>query len=94
MNLVTAIEPVTMLKTRSAQLIREARNSRQPIVITQNGKATAVLQDVESYEEQRRALLMLKLMAQGDQELKQDKAVPHETARKRFEKTLQELSDA
>ncbi len=94
MNLVTAIEPVTMLKTRSAQLIREARNSRQPIVITQNGKATAVLQDVESYEEQRRALLMLKLMAQGDQELKQDKAVPHETARKRFEKTLKELSDA
>ena len=94
MNMVTAIEPVTLLKTRSAQLIREARNSRQPIIITQNGKATAVLQDVETYEEQRRTLLMLKLMAQGDRELKEGQAVPQETARQRFEQTLKELPDA
>ena len=56
MDLGTAVEPVTELKTRSAQLIKKARTSGQPIVITQNGKATAVLQDVESYEEQRRVV--------------------------------------
>ena len=94
MNVATAIEPVTVLKTRSAQLIKEARDSRQPVVITQNGKATAVLQDVETYEEQRRALLLLKLMAQGDRELKRDKAVRHATARKRFERKLKELQNA
>ena len=94
MNMATAIEPVTELKKRSAQLIRDARDSGQPIVITQNGKATAVLQDVETYEEQRRALLLLKLMAQGDQELKRGKTVNHATARKRFEKKLKDLRDA
>jgi len=94
MNVATAIEPVTVLKTRTAQLIREARNSGQPVVITQNGKATAVLQDVETYEEQRRALLLLTLMSQGDQELRKGKAVPHSAARQHFEKKLKGFQDA
>ena len=94
MNAATAIEPVTALKTRSAQLIRETRDSGQPIVITQNGKATAVLQDVETYEAQRHALLLLKLLSQGDQALKRGEGVKHSTARKRFEKTLKELRNA
>ncbi len=41
-----SIEPVTTLKTKSAELIRRAKETGQPIVITQNGKATAVLVDV------------------------------------------------
>ena len=94
MNMATAIEPVTELKTRSAKIIKEARDSGQPIVITQNGRATAVLQDVETYEEQRRALLLLKLMAQGDQELTRGRTVDHASARKRFEKKLKDLRDA
>ena len=94
MNAATAIEPVTALKTRSAQLIRKAYDSGQPIVITQNGKATAVLQDIETYEEQRHALLLLKLLSQGDQELRRGKGVKHATARKRFEKSLKELRNA
>ena len=94
MSIATAIESVTVLKTRSAQIIREARESRQPVIITQNGKAAAVLQDVESYEEQRRTLLLLKLMAQGDRELQEGKAIGHAAACKRFEKTLKELRDA
>jgi prevent-host-death family protein len=65
MDLPDAIEPVTVLKTRSAELIRRARETRQPVIITQNGKATAVLQDVESYQRQREALLLLKYIALG-----------------------------
>ena len=68
MNYVDAIEPVTVLKTRSAELIRRAHDSGQPIVITQNGKATAVLQDVESYQRQREALLLLKYLLRGDRD--------------------------
>ena len=94
MDLEAAVEPVTELKTRSAQLIKKARTSRQPIVITQNGKATAVLQDVESYEEQRRALLLLKFLAQGDKELKQGRGVRHAAAKRRFGKTLRTLARA
>ncbi len=71
-----AIEPVTVLKTKSAELIRMARDSRQPIVITQRGKGTAVLQDIESYEEMRKALLLLKFLARGDRELADGKGRP------------------
>ncbi len=55
MNYIEAIEPVTNLKSKSAELVRRARETGQPIIITQNGKATAVLQDVETYQRQRQA---------------------------------------
>ncbi len=87
------IEPVTVLKTKSAQLIRQAATARQPIVITQNGRATAVLQDIESYEEQRQALHLLKIVSQGDGELRSGRGVDHAEAKLRFEKTLKALRD-
>jgi len=94
MDLATAIEPVTELKTRSAQLIKEARTSGQPIVITQNGKATAVLQDIETYQEQRRALLLLKFLAQGDKELREDQGIRHAAAKRHFDAALRDLPRA
>ena len=94
MNMATAIEPVTELKTRSAQLIKKATTSGQPIVITQNGKATAVLQDVETYETQRRALLLLKFLAQGDKELKEDHGIRHVAAKRHFDATIRSFEGA
>ncbi len=91
MNYSRAIEPVTVLKTKSAELIRQARDTRQPIVITQNGKPTAVLQDVESFQRQRQALLMLKYLARGDRELREGKGESHARAKRHFESTLRKL---
>lgn len=89
-----AIEPVTTLKTRSAELIRRAKDTGQPIVITQNGRATAVLQDVETFERQRNALLLLRYLAQGDEEVRSGEGVPHRKAVRHFEKKLKELRRA
>lgn len=86
-----AIEPVTTLKTKSAELIRRARESRQPIVITQNGKATAVLVDVESFERQREALLLLRYLAVGEEEIARGEGVTHKKALHHFERKLKEL---
>ncbi len=94
MNYSGAIEPVTVLKTKSAELIRRARESQQPIVITQNGKATAVLQDVESFQKQRQALLLLKYLARGDRELRDGKGVSNTRAKRHFNDTLNNLEDA
>jgi prevent-host-death family protein len=85
------IEPVTTLKTRSAELIRRARDTGQPIVITQNGKATAVLQDVESFERQRKALLLLRYLSRGEEEIRSGRGVPHGKAARHFEKKLKAL---
>ncbi len=88
MNYIDAIEPVTVLKTRSADLIRRARESGQPVVITQNGKATAVLQDVESYQRERQALLLLKYLARGDQDYREGKVLSDQEADGRFRAKL------
>jgi prevent-host-death family protein len=68
MDLTEDIEPVTALTRGAADLVRRATERRRAIVITQNGRAIAVLQDVVSYERQRRALHLLKLLAQGDRD--------------------------
>ena len=66
MDLSSAIEPVTALKRSAADLIARATDRDSPIVITQNGKPTAVLQDLHSSQRQQRALHLLKLLAQGE----------------------------
>lgn len=68
MSLTDAIEPVSALKTRSDELIRKARETGQPVILTRDGKADAVLQDVATYERQRETLLLLKLAVQGDRQ--------------------------
>ena len=89
-----AIEPVSMLKSRSAKLIQIARVTRKPVVITQNGRATAVLVDAQTYGEERKLLLILQFLAAGDAEVRQGRGVPHEQARKQFAKTLKGLPHA
>ncbi len=91
MKYTKAIEPVTTLKTKSAELIRRAKETGQPIVITQNGKATAVLVDVESFERQREALFLLRYLAVGEEEIRKGKGVPHQKALRHFERKLKEL---
>ena len=63
------IAPITELKRDAAALIEQAHDQRSPIVITQNGRATAVLQDVDSFDEDRRAFALLKLALEGDAEI-------------------------
>jgi prevent-host-death family protein len=68
MDLTNDVEPVTVLKRSAAELIARATDRHSPIVITQNGRPTAVLQDVHTYQRQQRALHLLKLLAQGEQD--------------------------
>ncbi len=82
------IEPITVLKRDAAGLIERATETRSPIVITQNGKATAVLQDVESYAEERRAFALLKLSAQGERDVAEGKGLRLDAHRERMQALL------
>lgn len=62
--------PVSTVKARLAEMIDTARATGEPIVITQNGVGTAVLQDLESWESMKRSLAMLKLIAQGERDVR------------------------
>ena len=68
--------PVSQVKARLAEVIESARETGEPVVITQNGQGTAVLQDLASYEATRRSLTMLKLVAQGERDLARGRSIP------------------
>lgn len=90
MGIEEDIQPVTYLKSHAAEVLAQINRTRRPMVITQNGKARAVLQDVESYEETRRTLGLMKLLAQGEQEIEQGKVVAQDDLFARIDKKFQE----
>ena len=65
MRYSTQIRSISYLKANAAELLETIAADRQPLVITQNGDARAVLQDVRSYEQAQQTLAMLKILALG-----------------------------
>ncbi len=78
MKLAEDIKPITYVKTHPAELIKEVNINRRPIVITQKGAARAVLLDIDSYEKQKNTLFMLKLVAQGEHDIKEGNLIEQE----------------
>jgi prevent-host-death family protein len=78
MKLSEDIKPITYVKTHSAELIKEVNTNKRPIVITQKGAARAVLLDIDSYEKQKNTLFMLKLVAQGEHDIKKGNLIEQE----------------
>lgn len=76
MRYSTQIKPISYLKANAAQVLDELREQRKPLVITQNGEAKAVIQDVASYEETQETLALLKVLALGNQQVEQGKLKP------------------
>jgi prevent-host-death family protein len=73
MQLSTQIKPISYLKSHTAQIVKDLTESREPMVITQNGEATLVVIDVKSFEERENTLALLKLLALGNREIEQGK---------------------
>ena len=66
---VPAIIPVTDLRQDAAAALKRARDSRQPVVITQRGRAAAVLVSIETYKAAEHERELLRLLAKGDREI-------------------------
>lgn len=69
MRYSTQVKPISYLKANAAEVLTHIAEQREPLVITQNGEAKAVLQDVASYEETQETLALLKILAMGNQEV-------------------------
>ncbi len=70
MSHVPEIIPVSDLRQGAAELLGRVRMNQQPVIITQRGRAAAVLVSVESYEEAEREREILKRIARGEREIK------------------------
>ena len=69
------VRPITDLKNRTKELVREVSDSGQPVVITQNGKPRVVLMDVKQHDRLQDTLAMLKLLAQSQDSLSKTRRV-------------------
>ena len=76
MRYSTQIKPISYLKANAAEVLQELTDQRQPMVITQNGEAKAVIQDVASYEQTQETLALLKILALGNQQIARGRVKP------------------
>ena len=76
MRYSTQIKPISYLKANAAEVLAELTERRRPLVITQNGEARAVIQDVASYEETQETLSLLKILALGNQQVADGRVTP------------------
>ena len=90
MNISSDIKPISFLKSHAAEILKQINDTHRPVVITQNGEPRAVLQDPESYDNMRKAIGLLKLISQGEEDIKQGKTKSQEDVFKDIEGTLKE----
>jgi len=69
MRYSSQVKPISYLKANAAEVLKNLVEQREPMVITQNGEAKAVLQDVASFEETQETLALLKILALGNQDM-------------------------
>jgi prevent-host-death family protein len=76
MRYSSQVKPISYLKANAAEVIARLAEQREPLVITQNGEAKAVLQDVASFEETQETLALLKILALGQQDVEDGRIKP------------------
>lgn len=69
MNIKEDIKPISYIKAHAAEILAQVNETQRPVYVTQNGEAKAVLLDTESYEKMKKAIGLLKLLAQGERDV-------------------------
>ena len=80
MKLSQAVKPMSYLKNDANMILTELEATHQPVIVTQNGEAKAVLQDIASYEATQDSIALLKILAMSSKSKKEGKSKPIKTA--------------
>jgi prevent-host-death family protein len=84
MRLSNQIKPISYLKAHAAEIIRHLGNQGEPLIITQNGEAKVVLQDIKMYEQTQETMALLKILALGNRQIEEGKVISAADAIKRL----------
>lgn len=76
MRYSTQVKPISYLKANAAEVLDTLAENRQPLIITQNGEARAVMQDLATYESTQETLALLKVLALGMRQVEAGETVP------------------
>ena len=86
------IKPITYLKNRTAELVREVNEEGRTVTITQNGEAKVVVMDVDTYDRWRSAMALLKALAQGEADVDAGRTVKQVEAFRRARKAIEQVA--
>ena len=84
MKLSKQIMPISYLKAHAAEIVRNLSKRQEPLVITQNGEAKVVIQDIESYEQTQQTIALLKILSLGMRQIEEGKVLAAEDVMKRL----------
>ncbi len=97
MQLTEDIKPVSYLKSRTADVLKQINETHRPMIITQNGEVRAIVQDPKSYEEMKNAITLLKLLSFAEEDIKNGNLHSEEdvfaTVEKLFDNEQQNIQD-
>ncbi|MCE2453980.1 MAG: type II toxin-antitoxin system Phd/YefM family antitoxin [Nitrospinae bacterium] len=76
MGLSSRIKPISYLKAHASEIMRTLRDEQEPLIITQNGEAKAVVQDIDTYEQTQETMALLKILALGNRQIEAGRVRP------------------
>ena len=76
MSLSSRIKPISYLKAHASEIVRTLRDEREPMIITQNGEAKAIVQDIDTYEQTQETMALLKILALGSRQIEAGRVQP------------------
>jgi prevent-host-death family protein len=91
MKLREAIKPISYLKAHASEIVRESAEEHKTFIITQNGEAKVVVQDLDSYEKTRESLALLKMLALSRKSRRDGRTTSMDTAFKRLRSRIEEV---
>jgi len=91
MNIKDDIKPISYIKTNAADMLKRVNETHNPLIITQNGEAKAVLLDTESYQSMINSIGILKILSQSEKDIDNDKIYKQENVFSDVEKKLKEI---
>jgi prevent-host-death family protein len=76
MKLSTAVKPISHIKSHASEIISEISETGNPVVVTVNGEARVIIQDIKEYEKDRESMTMLKILAMGRKDMLEGRHKP------------------
>ncbi len=86
MNFSQDIKPISYLKSKTADVVNTVTDTKRAMIITQNGEAKVVVQDIKSYENMQNALAMLKLILHSERQIDEGKLIEQKDVFAQMEK--------
>lgn len=76
MRYSTRIKPISYFKANAAEILADLNDGAEPMILTQNGEAKAIVQDIRDYEKTQETLAMLKILALGMEDIEAGRVRP------------------